>query len=236
MVILALVSIPVVDGLVPFPSSYEGPQGPPGGPAWGSDIGIIGPDCGNVAAQDTSRGGFAEAAVSLPGSEIPAPARVRSGAMSLKAMAEPVLVPRLGYPEEADGLYLQSEEANYGLGDATDRRPGVAVAVSDRAGWRESSGLAVPGIATWVHRDLAGGLMRDNETRYDPQAIGPIAMTNYALGTWVELCGPTGRCLMGVVSDTGLLGADHADVSEAMFRVLAGDLAVGVAPVTVRGE
>ena len=89
---------------------------------------------------------------------------------------------------------------------------------------------------TYLHPSLAGDLMRDGVTRYDPEAIGPVAMTNHPLGTWVEICGPTGRCLTAVVSDTGLLGSNHADVSEAMFQVLVGDLAVGVAPVEIREQ
>lgn len=90
------------------------------------------------------------------------------------------------------------------------------------------------GVATWVHPSLAGGLMRDGATRYDPMASGVVAANSWPLGTVLEVRGPTNKVLTVVVSDTGKLGANHVDMSEADFTVLAGGLEPGVIKVSIQ--
>ena len=93
---------------------------------------------------------------------------------------------------------------------------------------------AVTGTLTYYHPDLAGNVMRDGITTYEPTMSGVAAATSWPLGTWLDVCGPTKRCLPLVISDTGRLGANHLDVPEAVFVGLAGSLAPGRVPVTVR--
>lgn len=130
----------------------------------------------------------------------------------------------------------RSKEASDGVGESGHGDPGVAISGASSAGSPDNSGLVFQGTLTWVHPDLAGDLMADGVTRYDPQAIGPVAATAYPLGAWLELCGPTRRCIGAIVSDTGMLRVSppQLDVSEAMFQVLVGDLAIGVGQVEIQ--
>ena len=90
------------------------------------------------------------------------------------------------------------------------------------------------GAATYYHPDLAGGLMADNHTRYDPTASGVVAAVSWPLGTILEVRGPTNRVLLVVVSDTGYLGEWHTDWSEADFTLLALSLDPGRIEVRIR--
>ena len=93
---------------------------------------------------------------------------------------------------------------------------------------------AVTGTLTYYHPDLAGNVMRDGITTYEPTMSGVAAATSWPLGTWLEVRGPTGRSLLLVISDTGKLEPGALDVPEAVFVVLAGSLAPGRVPVRVR--
>ena len=121
----------------------------------------------------------------------------------------------------SDGMERRTLDANAGVvrrvGSGSVRRP-----------------KAVIGTLTFYHPDLAGNTMKDNRTLYEPTMSGVAAATSWPLGTWLDVCGPTKRCLPLVISDTGRLGANHLDVPEAVFVVLAGSLAPGRVPVTVR--
>lgn len=120
----------------------------------------------------------------------------------------------------------------------TDGMAGLAIG-SDRAtlgvvGMGANQGVEViAGTATYYHPSLAGGIMRDGATRYDPTASGIVAATSWPLGTVLEVRGPSRRSLTVVVSDTGMLGANRLDLSESDFRVLSG---VGLDPGVIRVE
>ena len=89
------------------------------------------------------------------------------------------------------------------------------------------------GRATYYHPSLAGGLMADGVTVYERDLSGVAAATSWPLGTVLYVRGPSGRGLSLVISDTGYLGRDHVDLSEADFIVLAGSLSPGVIPVEI---
>ena len=100
-----------------------------------------------------------------------------------------------------------------------------SVRVSDRG---------FPGIATYVHPSLSGGLMRDGVTPYDPLASGVAAGNSWPIGTLLQVRGPTGREMLLEIRDTGLLGEYHIDLSEVDFQILVGNLRQGVGLITIR--
>ncbi len=103
--------------------------------------------------------------------------------------------------------------------------------VSERS--EAATRFPIQGRATYYHPSLAGGVMRDGVTRYDPMATGAVAATSWPVGTVLEVRGPTNRSLMVVVSDTGRLEPNHLDLSAADFQILVGDLRPGVAEVQI---
>ena len=127
----------------------------------------------------------------------------------------------------------RSKEASDGVGESGHGDPGVAISAAGRAGRGQSAGLAIRGTLTWVHPDLAGDLMADGKTRYDPQASGIAAAVSWPIGSVLYVCGPTGRCLWLEVRDWGLGGDDWLDVSEKDFQVLGNSLELGVISVTI---
>jgi len=150
-----------------------------------------------------------------------------------------IISPVVEWTAETVGVPATLGEWVAGVADATQDRVQGDAAVTNPLSLRTNLAAAkhaetMRGVATWVHPSLAGNLMADNATVYDPQASGLAAATSWPIGTVLEVRGPTGRSMMLEVRDTGLLPASHLDLSESDFMVLAGDLRLGVATVEIR--
>ena len=138
---------------------------------------------------------------------------------------------------DRDGVSADLRESSGSVREVTHGDDRLALdgdaGVVRRLGIRERP-QAVIGTATYYHPSLAGGLMRDGVTRYEPSMSGVAAATSWPLGTVLEVCGPTRRCIQVVISDTGILGPGHVDLTEASFIALAGSLAPGRISITVK--
>ena len=109
--------------------------------------------------------------------------------------------------------------------------PGDAVWVRMRvsgARWNPARGVApgdralrlVPGTITYYHSSLAGGQMYCTGKAYDPQDVTVAAAVTWPCGTRLRIWRDE-RYVDVVVQDTGLLGLNHVDLSEAAFQRLA---------------
>lgn len=110
--------------------------------------------------------------------------------------------------------------------------PGNAVWVRMRVGsarWNPASGIVpadlaarvVPGEITYYHPSLAGGVMYcPPHNRYDPQDVTIGAAVTWPCGTRLRIWRDE-RFVDVIVQDTGLLGHNHVDLSEAAFQRLA---------------
>lgn len=110
--------------------------------------------------------------------------------------------------------------------------PGDAVWVRMRIGgarWNPASGVIDPdraarlvqGEITYYHPSLAGGVMFcPPHDRYDPQDVTVGAAVTWPCGTRLRIWRDE-RFVDVVVQDTGLLGHNHVDLSEAAFQRLA---------------
>ncbi len=109
--------------------------------------------------------------------------------------------------------------------------PGNAVWVRTRVGsarWNPASGIVqadlasrvVPGEITYYHPSLAGGPMYCTGKAYDPQDVTVGAAVTWPCGTRLRIWRDE-RFVDVVVQDTGLLGHNHVDLSEAAFQRLA---------------
>ena len=109
--------------------------------------------------------------------------------------------------------------------------PGDAVWVRTRvsgASWNPASGVqpgdlasrVVPGEATYYHPSLAGGPMYCRPWNpYNPQDPQIAAAVTWPCGTRLRLWRGE-RSVDVIVQDTGLLGVNHVDLSEAAFQRL----------------
>ena len=97
------------------------------------------------------------------------------------------------------------------------------------ARWNPTSGIApadlasrvVPGEITYYHPSLAGGAMHcPPHNRYDPADPGIGAAVTWPCGTRLRIWRGE-RFVDVIVQDTGLLGHNHVDLSEAAFQRLA---------------
>lgn len=121
--------------------------------------------------------------------------------------------------------------------------PGDAVWVRTRvagATWNPASGIqpgdlasrVVPGEITYYHPSLAGGPMYCPPWNpYDPQDPQIAAAVSWPCGTRLRLWRGE-RSVDVIVQDTGLLGVNHVDLSEAAFQRLA-TLPEGRVPVLI---
>lgn len=109
--------------------------------------------------------------------------------------------------------------------------PGDAVWVRMRIGgarWNPAVGIAsadfaarvVPGEITYYHPSLAGGPMYCTGKAYDPNDPTIAAAVTWPCGTRLRIWRDE-RSVDVIVQDTGLLGPNHVDLSEAAFRQLA---------------
>jgi len=110
--------------------------------------------------------------------------------------------------------------------------PGDAVWVRMRIGgarWNPASGVIDPdraarlvqGEITYYHPSLASGVMFcPPHNRYDPQDVTVGAAVTWPCGTRLRIWRDE-RFVDVVVQDTGLLGHNHVDLSEAAFQRLA---------------
>ena len=110
--------------------------------------------------------------------------------------------------------------------------PGNAVWVKMRvasARWNPAGGMVqadlasrvVPGEITYYHPSLAGGVMYcPPHNRYDPQDVTVGAAVTWPCGTRLRIWRDE-RFVDVIVQDTGLLGHNHVDLSEAAFQRLA---------------
>lgn len=109
--------------------------------------------------------------------------------------------------------------------------PGDAVWVKMRIGgarWNPASGIAaadfaarvVPGEITYYHPSLAGGPMYCTGKPYDPTDLSIAAAVTWPCGTRLRIWRDE-RSIDVIVQDTGLLGHNHVDLSEAAFQRLA---------------
>ena len=98
-----------------------------------------------------------------------------------------------------------------------------------RAG--EFSQRVVRGEATYYHPSLAGGLMYCNGDLYDPSDPQIAAAVSWPCGTRLRIWRDE-RSVDVVIQDTGLLGPNHVDLSEAAFERL-GLFAEGRIPVLI---
>ena len=111
-------------------------------------------------------------------------------------------------------------------------RPGNAVWLRMRVGgarWNPAGGLTDPdrasrlveGEITYYHPSLAGGPMYcPPHNRYDPQDVTVGAAVTWPCGTRLRIWRDE-RFVDVIVQDTGLLGHNHVDLSEAAFQRLA---------------
>ena len=120
--------------------------------------------------------------------------------------------------------------------------PGNAVLVRTRvagAVWNPASGVragefsrrVVRGEATYYHPSLAGGPMYCNGDPYDPTDPQIAAAVSWPCGTRLRVWRDE-RSVDVVIQDTGLLGPNHVDLSEAAFERL-GLFAEGRIPVLI---
>ena len=109
--------------------------------------------------------------------------------------------------------------------------PGDAVWLKMRiagARWNPASGIApadfaagvVLGEITYYHPSLAGGPMYCTGAPYDPNDPSIAAAVTWPCGTRLRIWRDE-RFVDVVVQDTGLLGHNHVDLSEAAFQRLA---------------
>ncbi len=109
--------------------------------------------------------------------------------------------------------------------------PGNAIWVRMRvesARWNPASGIVqgdsasriVPGEITYYHPSLAGGPMYCTGKAYDPQDATVGAAVTWPCGTRLRIWREE-RFVDVIVQDTGLLGHNHVDLSEAAFQRLA---------------
>ncbi len=110
--------------------------------------------------------------------------------------------------------------------------PGNAVWVKMRvvsARWNPAGGMVqadlasrvVPGEITYYHPSLAGGVMYcPPHNRYDPQDVTVGAAVTWPCGTRLRIWRDE-RFVDVIVQDTGPLGHNHVDLSEAAFQRLA---------------
>ena len=109
--------------------------------------------------------------------------------------------------------------------------PGDAVWVRLRvagARWNPADGIVegdlaarvVPGEITYYHPSLAGGPMYCTGRAYDPQDPTVGAAVTWPCGTRLRIWRGE-RFVDVIVQDTGLLGYNHVDLSEAAFQQLA---------------
>ena len=110
--------------------------------------------------------------------------------------------------------------------------PGDAIWLRMRvegARWNPADGLApadraarlVPGEITYYHPSLAGGPMFcPPHAAYDPQDLTIAAAVTWPCGTRLRVWRDQ-RHVDVIVQDTGLLGHNHVDLSEAAFQQLA---------------
>ena len=110
--------------------------------------------------------------------------------------------------------------------------PGDAIWLRMRvagARWNPASGIApadraarlVPGEITYYHPSLAGGVMFcPPHHRYDPTDPQIAAAVSWPCGTRLRIWRDE-RYVDVIVQDTGLLGHNHVDLSEAAFQQLA---------------
>lgn len=110
--------------------------------------------------------------------------------------------------------------------------PGDAVWVRMRIGggrWNPADGVIDPeraarlvqGEITYYHPSLAGGVMYcPPHNRYDPQDVTVGAAVTWPCGTRLRIWRDE-RYVDVIVQDTGLLGHNHVDLSEAAFQRLA---------------
>ncbi|MYD53856.1 MAG: hypothetical protein F4W96_06075 [Chloroflexi bacterium] len=110
--------------------------------------------------------------------------------------------------------------------------PGDAVWVRMRiagARWNPAAGVVepdraarlVPGEITYYHPSLAGGVMFcPPHDRYDPSDLSIGAAVTWPCGTRLRIWRDD-RFVDVIVQDTGLLGHNHVDLSEAAFQRLA---------------
>ena len=111
-------------------------------------------------------------------------------------------------------------------------RPGNAVWLRMRVGgarWNPAGGVTDPdraarlveGEITYYHPSLAGGVMFcPPHNRYDPQDVTVGAAVTWPCGTRLRIWRDE-RFVDVIVQDTGLLGHNHVDLSEAAFQRLA---------------
>ncbi len=109
--------------------------------------------------------------------------------------------------------------------------PGDAVWVRMRVGgarWNPTSGITdsehsarlVPGEITYYHPSLAGGTMYCTGKAYNPEDSTIGAAVSWPCGTRLRIWREE-RFVDVIVQDTGDLGPNHVDLSEAAFRQLA---------------
>lgn len=109
--------------------------------------------------------------------------------------------------------------------------PGDAVWLRMRvssARWNPAAGIVpadlaarvVPGEITYYHPSLAGGPMYCTGKAYDPQDVTVGAAVTWPCGTRLRIWRDE-RFVDVVIQDTGLLGHNHVDLSEAAFQRLA---------------
>lgn len=122
-------------------------------------------------------------------------------------------------------------------------RPGNAVWVRMRiagARWNPAGGIVEPdraarlvqGEITYYHPSLAGGVMFcPPHNRYDPSDPNIAAAVSWPCGTRLRIWRDE-RFVDVIVQDTGLLGHNHVDLSEAAFQRL-GILAEGRVSVLI---
>ncbi len=111
-------------------------------------------------------------------------------------------------------------------------RPGNAMWLRMRvagARWNPAGGVIDPdraarlveGEITYYHPSLAGGVMFcPPHDRYDPQDVTVGAAVTWPCGTRLRIWRDE-RFVDVIVQDTGLLGHNHVDLSEAVFQRLA---------------
>ncbi len=109
--------------------------------------------------------------------------------------------------------------------------PGDAVWLRMRVAggrWNPANGIIeadraarlVPGEITYYHPSLAGGPMYCTGKAYDPQDATVGAAVTWPCGTRLRIWRDE-RFVDVIVQDTGLLGHNHVDLSEAAFQQLA---------------
>ena len=96
------------------------------------------------------------------------------------------------------------------------------------ARWNPAAGIipadlasrVVPGEITYYHPSLAGGPMYCTGKAYDPRDVTVGAAVTWPCGTRLRIWREE-RFVDVIIQDTGLLGRNHVDLSEAAFQRLA---------------